>query len=92
MKIRHQNLVFGQLVSYSYNILTFGLSKEKVKLVIEKFTNYYELSEEFKLMLNMNIDEFVLPESKKEKLEKIMNAESNENKHNLDSSSEYVVI
>jgi hypothetical protein len=92
MKIRHQNLVFGQLVSYAYNILTFGLPKEKVKLVIAKFTDYYDLSEEYRMMLNMNIDEYILPESKKEKYEKLFNAETEESKQNLDSSNEYVVI
>ena len=57
MKTRHQNLVFGQLVSYSYNILTFGVVKEEIKSLIESFVKEYELSEEFKMMLMMNIDE-----------------------------------
>jgi hypothetical protein len=43
-------------------------------------------------MLNMNIDEYILPESKKEKYEKLFNAETEESKQNLDSSNEYVVI
>ena len=64
MKTRHQNLVFGQLISYSYNILTFGISKEKIKSLMEKFVQEYELSSEYKKMLELNIDEYVSPTPK----------------------------
>lgn len=56
---RIQSIVQSQLISYIYNMLSFEISKNKVKEIIERFADYYTLSEEILKTLYKNIDDYL---------------------------------
>jgi hypothetical protein len=56
MKKRHQNLIFGQLVSFSFNILSFDIKKSTVKEILVKFAQQFELSQDLTDSLVSNVD------------------------------------
>ena len=56
---RIQNIVHGQLISFIYNLLSFDISKERVKELVEKFVDYYQLSEDQLKNLFKNIEEYM---------------------------------
>lgn len=56
---RIQSIVQSQLISFIYNMLSFEISKNKVKEIIERFADYYTLSEEILKNLYKNIDDYL---------------------------------
>ena len=56
---RIQNLVYSQLISFIYNMLSFEISKGRAKEIIEKFADYFQLNEENVNNLRKNIDEYM---------------------------------
>jgi hypothetical protein len=56
IKKRHQNLIFGQLVSFSFNILSFDVKKSTVKEILVKFGQQFELSQDLIDSLVSNVD------------------------------------
>jgi hypothetical protein len=56
---RIQSIVQSQLISFIYNMLSFEISKNKVKEIIERFADYYTLTEEILKNLYKNIDDYL---------------------------------
>ncbi len=56
IKKRHQNLIFGQLVSFSFNILSFDVKKSTVKEILVKFGQQFVLSQDLIDSLVSNVD------------------------------------
>lgn len=40
---REKNVVFGQLLSFSHNMVTFMVDKNEMKKILEKFCYFYDL-------------------------------------------------
>jgi len=63
---RIKSIVVTQLISFSYNMLSFNVSKDKVKEVILFFCKYYEIEEENKQEVIKNLEEYSFLNEKKE--------------------------
>lgn len=50
---REKNIVFGQLLSFSHNMVTFMVEKQDIKKVIEKFCYYFDLAKDKVAMLSV---------------------------------------
>jgi hypothetical protein len=55
---RIQSVAFGQLVIYTYNMLSFYISKEKVKETINIFFKIYKLPEEMEIQILKSIEDY----------------------------------
>eukprot|EP00743_Colponemidia_sp_Colp-15_P007279 GILK01007861.1.p1 GENE.GILK01007861.1~~GILK01007861.1.p1 ORF type:complete len:717 (-),score=142.24 GILK01007861.1:247-2397(-) len=56
MEDRQKNITFGQLGSFSYNMLAFGVPKAQVKGLITKICHTNELGSEYQNILLSNLD------------------------------------
>jgi|LauGreDrversion4_2_1035121.scaffolds.fasta_scaffold1150080_1 hypothetical protein len=57
-QIRTQNIIFGQLISFIYNMLSLDVSKDVVKKLILEFCKTYKLNEELSSQILKNVDEY----------------------------------
>jgi hypothetical protein len=57
-QMRIQSIGFGQLLSFSFNMLSFEISKEKVKETIYNFCKVYKIPEEMTGQIIKSIDEY----------------------------------
>jgi len=57
-QMRLQSIGFGQLLSFSFNMLSFEISKEKVRDVIKNFSKIYKLPEELSSQIIKSVDEY----------------------------------
>jgi hypothetical protein len=57
-QMRIQSIGFGQLISFSFNMLSFAISKEKVKDVIKNFSKIYKIPEEMSTQILKSVDEY----------------------------------
>ncbi len=49
---REKNIIFGQLLSFSHNMVTFMVEKVEIKKIMEKFVGFYEIeNEKLKLLV-----------------------------------------
>jgi hypothetical protein len=55
---RIQSVAFGQLVTYTYNMLSFDISKEKAKETINNFCKIYKLPEELEIQILRSVDDY----------------------------------
>ena len=58
LKQNLNNMIIGQLISFSYQIMMFDITKEKTKTLIEKFINFHSLGIEQKEHLLKHIDNY----------------------------------
>jgi len=50
---REKNIVYGQLLSFSHNMVTFMVEKTEIKKIMEKFVGFYEIeNDKLKLLVN----------------------------------------
>lgn len=52
-----KNISFGQLISFSYNMTTFGFSKEQIRGLIKVFCSLHEIPAEMQEMINLKVEE-----------------------------------
>lgn len=57
-QMNENNIVFGQLITFSFQILTFDISKEKTKELIEKFNKFHNIAIDQKEQLYKQIDSY----------------------------------
>lgn len=55
---RISNIIYCQLISYIYNMLSMEVSKEIVKELISDFCKNYKLTEEYSSIIMKNIEEY----------------------------------
>ncbi len=90
---RVKSIIVSQLVSYSYNMISFNLIKVKVIEVIEYFSIYHDLDETKTEEIKKNFEEFsIIMEDKNKESEieipkesdskSIVTTEPNENNNN----------
>ena len=56
--MRIQSVAFGQLLSFSYNMLSFLISKEKVRETINNFCKIYKIHEDMAAIVLKNVDNY----------------------------------
>jgi hypothetical protein len=86
---RFKSIVVTQLISFSYNMLSFNINKEKVKDVIQNFIKYFEIEETKGEEIVKNLEEYSCITENKVKLDitfKISDDDSGFT-NNLNSSS-----
>ena len=52
-----KNIAFGQLISFSYNMITFGFNKTQVNELIDEICNTHDIPDEMKEQIFMKIEE-----------------------------------
>lgn len=55
---RIKNIVSTQLISFSYNLLSFNVSKEKIKELVYSFVKYYDISDDKTEEIIKNIEDY----------------------------------
>ena len=64
---RGKTIVVTQLISFSYNMLSYDINKKRVEDVILYFSKYYEIEEENIGNIIKNLEEYSFLNKKKEK-------------------------
>ncbi len=54
--VQHENMVFGLLGSFAFNMLTLDVSYEETKKFVQKMCFINSLSEEYQEMVLVNLD------------------------------------
>lgn len=57
-KIRIQSIAFGQLLSFTFNMLSFEIPKDKVRDTINSFCKLYKIQEEMASQILKSVDEY----------------------------------
>jgi hypothetical protein len=57
-QIRIQSIAFGQLLSFTFNMLSFEIPKEKVRESIHSFCGLYKIPEELSTQILKSVDEY----------------------------------
>lgn len=57
-QMRIQSIGFGQLLSFTFNMLSFEISKEKVRDTINSFCKQYKIPEEMSSQIIKSVDEY----------------------------------
>jgi len=56
--MNENTIIFGQLVSFTFQILTFNVPNNKTKELIEKFIKFHNISDDLKEELYKQIDNY----------------------------------
>ena len=75
---RIKSIVVTQLISFSYNMLSFNVSKEKVKDLILSFSKYYEIEEVSVQEIIKNLEEYSYLNEKKEEISDLSHSDKPE--------------
>ena len=70
--------VVTQLISFSYSMLSFKISRERLKEIIVHFSNYYEIEENNILEILKTVEDYCLIQHKKENSEIVASHELEE--------------
>jgi hypothetical protein len=57
-QIRIQSIAFGQLLSFTFNMLSFEIPKEKVRESINSFCMLYKIPEELSIQILRSVDDY----------------------------------
>jgi len=57
-QMRIQSVAFGQLLSFSFNMLSFLIPKEKVKDTINNFCKIYKIQDEMAMQILKSVDDY----------------------------------
>jgi hypothetical protein len=57
-QIRIQSIAFGQLLSFTFNMLSFEIPKERVRESINSFCGLYKIPEELSTQILKSVDEY----------------------------------
>lgn len=57
-QMRIQSIAFGQLLSFTFNMLSFEIPKERVREVIHSFCKSFKIPEELALQILKSVDEY----------------------------------
>jgi hypothetical protein len=57
-QMRLQSIGFGQLLSFSFNMLSFEIGKEKVRDLIKNFSKLYKIPDEMSIQIIKSVDEY----------------------------------
>lgn len=57
-QMRIQSIGFGQLLSFSFNMLSFEIGKEKVRDLIKNFSKLYKIPDELSSQIIKSVDEY----------------------------------
>lgn len=58
LKANTNSIIMGQLISVSYQMMMFDITKEKTRTLIEKFIKFHLLNEQYKEELLKCIDNY----------------------------------
>jgi hypothetical protein len=58
LKANTNSIIMGQLISISYQMMMFDITKEKTKILMEKFIKFHILNEQHKEELMKCIDNY----------------------------------
>jgi hypothetical protein len=90
-QMRIQSVAFGQLLSFSFNMLSFQIPKEKVKETINTFCKIYKINDDMLIQLLRSVDDYTDSVDQQIKMDIIEDNMSQINNDDLNDKNEFYV-